>query len=161
MSLKEELEVLARECIVCGKQYVSHGESSLNECPSCHEYYMKSELAEIMTDTVQVLAGMTDSERFDILRTRFRSFVEMDPELMKREFTDMLDAMAELEKTQRTVIEKTISKVLKSLPEGESRVLMDTLDSIVKGWNGTDNKAGSRTNKNKKSKKIKKVKKKQ
>lgn len=134
MSLKDELVRLAEACSVCADRYAGREELILTECVDCMEFQRKSELAEVLTDTMHVLAGMQKGERFDLLRIRFRMFLEMDEELRGRELRDMLDTMVELGTEQRWRIERTISDVLRSLPEGESRMLMNEFEVIMATW---------------------------
>jgi hypothetical protein len=123
MSLKEELVKLSDECDTCRKTTSDAGHGQVEQCESCHELLKKTHLAKVFYDTFQVIARKPENERFEIMRSRMMTILEMDDEMRFKVITDMLDTIYELSEEDSIKVMNTINTVLVQLSDEQKNLL--------------------------------------
>jgi len=131
---REELEQLADECEVCALDHDESIDNHLITCPSCSEHVGKAtEIAHMMEHMKQISRDDEDMRKV-ILSHDVESFLAMSDEQRTEALSDMFDDLNDLNEAERTVIVKTRTDIMTSLPKGERDKMMASAHTIYAGY---------------------------
>ncbi len=130
MALREDLERLAGECEVCSMADSASIDNHMITCPSCVEHRGK---AEEIDRGVQHLRDLTEEPEIDRRHTLgydYNDLLNMSESQRAQAMMDMFDNTVDLDPEQRTVIVKTRTDIMTSLPKSERDELVRTTRTI-------------------------------
>ncbi len=134
MTMREDLEKLAKACEECAGKDTASLDEHLEKCPACQEYKMKAEKIDQMMEAVHMLASKSEEDRRKILGARMEQFSAMPEDKRMSAISDMLDAVAELSEEDRIKIVKTRTDIMTGLPKQKKEALMGTLKKVMSSW---------------------------
>lgn len=131
---REELDQLAEECEVCALDHDESIDNHLITCPSCSGHVDKAnEIAHMLEHMKQISRDDEEMRRMHINYDLDR-FMSMSDEERKDAMADMFDNIADLNEAERTVIVKTRTDLLTSLPKSDRDRMMASAKEIYSGY---------------------------
>jgi hypothetical protein len=131
---REELEQLAEECEVCALEDDESIDNHLVTCPSCSDHVDKAEQIVHMIGHMKQMSRDDENMRRELMVHDVGSFLEMSELERKDALADMFDNLADLNEAERTVIVKTRTDIMTSLPRNERDKMMASARDIYKGY---------------------------
>ena len=131
---REELEQLAEECEVCALDHDESIDSHLITCPSCSNHVDKADEIAHMIGHMKQMAVDDEEVRREILVHDVGGFLAMSPEERTNAMADMFDDLNDLNEAERTVIIKTRTDIMTSLPKEDRDQMMDSAHQIYGGY---------------------------
>ncbi|NIP35067.1 MAG: hypothetical protein GWN18_03675 [Thermoplasmata archaeon] len=116
---REELEQLAEECEVCALEHDESIDNHLITCPSCSDHVDKAHEIAHMIEHMKQISRDDEEMRKEVLVHDVEDFLAMSDEERKDAMSDMFDNIADLNEAERTVIVKTRTDIMTSLPKEE------------------------------------------
>jgi hypothetical protein len=131
---REELEQLADECEVCALEHDESIDNHLISCPSCSEHVDKAEEIAHMIEHMKQISRDDEEMRRELLVHDVDSFLALSDEGRTEALADMFDNLADLNEAERTVIVKTRTDIMTSLPKGDRDKLMASAQEIYSNY---------------------------
>lgn len=131
---REELEQLAEECEVCALDHDESIDNHLVTCPSCSEHVDKAEDIAHMIEHMKQISRDDEDMRREIIVHDVDDFLAMSNEERTDTMSDMFDNIADLNEAERTVIVKTRTDILITLPREERDKMMSSAKDIYSGY---------------------------
>jgi hypothetical protein len=134
MAQREDLERLAGECEVCSLADSVSIDNHMITCPSCVEHRIKADEIVGEVERMRDLAQTSDIERRHMLGYDVNDFLNMTETEREHAMKNMFDNMAELDGDHRTVVIRTRTDLITSLPKREREALLITARKIYSGY---------------------------
>ncbi len=134
MSAREDLEHLAEECETCALEADESIDSHLIQCQSCVDHVAKAEEIDLMVRQMAAISKQTEEERSDVLVKDIGEYLAKSAEERDDAMTDMFDNVSDLNEAQRTVIIKTRTDIMTTLPKDERNKMMHSARHIYAGY---------------------------
>jgi isochorismate hydrolase len=134
MSAREDLEHLAEECETCALEADESIDSHLIQCQSCTDHVAKAEEIDRMVQQMAAVSKQTEEERSDVLVRDIEGYLAKSAKERDDAMTDMFDNVSDLNEAQRTVIIKTRTDIMTTLPKGERDKMMHSARHIYAGY---------------------------
>jgi hypothetical protein len=131
---REELEQLAEECEVCALEHDESIDNHLITCPSCSDHVDKAEEIAHMSEHMKQISRDDEDMRRELIVHDVDSFLAMSAEERTDALTDMFDNLADLNEAERTVIVKTRTDIMTSLPKADRERMMESAREIYSGY---------------------------
>jgi hypothetical protein len=131
---REELEQLAEECEVCALEHDESIDNHLITCPSCSDHVDKAEEIAHMIEHMKQISRDDEDMRRELIVHDVDSFLAMSAEERTDALTDMFDNLADLNEAERTVIVKTRTDIMTSLPKADRERMMESAREIYSGY---------------------------
>ena len=131
---REELEQLAEECEVCPLEHDESIDNHLITCPSCSDHVNKADEITHMIGHMKQMAVDDEEVRREILVHDVDGFLAMSPEERTDAMANMFDDLNDLNEAERTVIIKTRTDIMTSLPKEDRDQMMDSAHQIYDGY---------------------------
>jgi hypothetical protein len=134
MALREDLERLADECEVCALSDSASIDNHMITCPSCVDHRMKADEIEGQVDRMRSIADNSEMERRHIMGYDVNDFLNMTEVQRSEAMKDMFDNIQDLDESRRTVVIKTRTDLMTSLPKRERDALMRTARAVYNSY---------------------------
>ena len=131
---REELEQLAEECEVCALEHDESIDNHLIICPSCSDHVDKAEEIAHIIEHMKQISRDDEEMRREMIVHDVNGFLAMSDEERTDAMSDMFDNLADLNEAERTVIVKTRTDILTSLPKEERDKMMTSAKQIYSGY---------------------------
>lgn len=131
---REELEQLAGECEVCALEHDESINDHLITCPSCSDHVSKAEEVAHMMGHMKQMSVDDEEVRRTILVHDVDGFLAMSPEDRTDAMADMFDDLNDLNEAERTVIVRTRTGIMTSLPKEDRDLMMSSARQIYAGY---------------------------
>jgi len=134
MALREDLDRLAGECNACAMKDSESIDNHMITCPSCVDHRLKADEIEGHVDRMRELADRDELERRHIMGYDVNDFLNMSESQRTVAMKDMFDNIGDLDNGRRTVVIKTRTDLMTSLPRRERERLMRTARAVYSGY---------------------------
>ncbi|UCC93455.1 MAG: hypothetical protein JSW25_01960, partial [Thermoplasmata archaeon] len=134
MALREDLERLADECEACALTDSKSIDNHMITCPSCVDHRMKADEIDGQVERMRVLADKDEMERRHQMGYDVNDFLNMSEAQRAEAMRDMFDNIDDLDTDRRTVVIKTRTDLMTSLPKRERDALMRTARNVYSSY---------------------------
>lgn len=131
---REELELLAEECEVCALEHDEPIDNHLITCPSCSDHVDKANEIAQMIEHMKQISRDDEETRKVLLQHDVDSFLRMSDEERTDALSDMFDNLGDLNEAERTVLVKTRTDIMTSLPKEERDKMMESAQHIYSNY---------------------------
>jgi hypothetical protein len=131
---REELEHLAEECEVCALEHDESIDNHLITCPSCSDHVEKANEIAHMIGHMKQMSRDDEELRKSHINYDLDRFMTMSEDERRDAMTDMFDNIADLNEAERTVIVKTRTDILTSLPKADRDKMMESARRIYSDY---------------------------